>query len=80
MANANASSNGVPTFRTVVSVPERTQRWTIQNFSRFPPARMMSPSFDAFGSYTASILGCAALSFLGAALAAAMRRHFHAPA
>lgn len=37
-------------------------------------------SFDAFGSYDASILGCAALCFAGATLAAAMRRHFHAPA
>jgi MFS family permease len=37
-------------------------------------------SFDAFGSYDASILGCAALSFAGASLAAAMRRHFAAPA
>ena len=33
-------------------------------------------SFDVFGSYDASILGCAALCFLGAGLAAAMRRHF----
>ena len=37
-------------------------------------------SFDAFGSYDASILGCAALCFAGAAIAATMRRHFHAPA
>jgi MFS family permease len=37
-------------------------------------------SFDAFNSYTASILVCAALSFAGAGLAAAMRRHFHSPA
>ncbi len=37
-------------------------------------------SFDAFGSYDVSILGCAALSFAGAGLAAAMRRHFAAPA
>jgi MFS family permease len=37
-------------------------------------------SFDAFGSYDASILGCAALCFAGAGLAAAMRRHFAAPA
>jgi OFA family oxalate/formate antiporter-like MFS transporter len=37
-------------------------------------------SFDAFGSYDASILGCAALSFAGAGLAAAMRRHFRAAA
>lgn len=33
-------------------------------------------SFDAFGSYDVSILGCAALSFGGAAIAAALRRHF----
>jgi OFA family oxalate/formate antiporter-like MFS transporter len=37
-------------------------------------------SFDAFGSYDASILGCAALSFAGAGLAAAMRRHFRSAA
>jgi MFS family permease len=37
-------------------------------------------SFDAFGSYDVSILGCAALSFAGAGLAAAMRRRFAAPA
>jgi MFS family permease len=37
-------------------------------------------SFDAFGSYDASILGCAALCFAGAGLAAAMRRLFHSPA
>lgn len=37
-------------------------------------------SFDAFGSYDASILGCAALSFAGAGLAAALRRHFRSPA
>jgi MFS family permease len=37
-------------------------------------------SFDAFGSYDASILGCAALCFAGAALAAKVRRHVHAPA
>ena len=37
-------------------------------------------SFDAFGNYDASILGCAALCFAGAGLAAAMRRHFHSPA
>jgi len=33
-------------------------------------------SFDAFGSYDVSILGCAALCFAGAGLAAALRRHF----
>jgi OFA family oxalate/formate antiporter-like MFS transporter len=32
-------------------------------------------TFDAFGSYDASILGCAVLSFAGAGIAAAMRRH-----
>ena len=37
-------------------------------------------SFDAFGSYDVSILGCAALSFAGAGLAAQMRRHFAVPA
>ena len=37
-------------------------------------------SFDAFGSYDASILGCATLSFAGAGLAAAMRRHFRSAA
>jgi MFS family permease len=37
-------------------------------------------SFDAFGSYDASILGCAALSFAGAGLAAAMRRKFRSAA
>jgi MFS family permease len=37
-------------------------------------------SFDAFGSYDVSILGCAALSFAGAGLAAQMRRHFRSPA
>ena len=37
-------------------------------------------SYDAFGSYDASILGCAALCFAGAGLAAAMRRLFHSPA
>ena len=31
-------------------------------------------SFDAFGSYDVSILGCAALCFIGAAIAASMRR------
>ncbi len=33
-------------------------------------------SFDAFGSYDAAILGCAALCFAGAGLAAAIRRQF----
>lgn len=37
-------------------------------------------SYDAFGSYDASILGCAALSFAGAGIAVAMRRHFKHPA
>jgi len=37
-------------------------------------------SFDAFGSYDASILGCAALCFAGAGLAAALRPHFRSPA
>jgi MFS family permease len=37
-------------------------------------------SYDAFGSYDASILGCAALSFAGAAIALAMRRYFSHPA
>jgi MFS family permease len=37
-------------------------------------------SFDVFGSYDASILGCAALSFAGAGLAMAMRRYFRSPA
>ena len=37
-------------------------------------------SFDAFGSYDVSILGCAALSFAGAGLAAAMRRQFRSAA
>jgi MFS family permease len=37
-------------------------------------------SFDAFGSYDASILGCAALSFASAGLAMAMRRYFRSPA
>jgi MFS family permease len=37
-------------------------------------------SFDALGSYDASILGCAALSFAGAGIAVAMRRHFKHPA
>ena len=32
-------------------------------------------TFDATGSYDAAILGCAALSFAGAGLAVAMRRH-----
>jgi MFS family permease len=31
-------------------------------------------SFDAFGNYDASILGCAALCFIGAGIAATMRR------
>jgi hypothetical protein len=31
-------------------------------------------SFDAFGSYDSSILGCAALCFAGAVIAASMRR------
>jgi MFS family permease len=33
-------------------------------------------SFDAFGSYDVSILGCAALCFIGAVIAASMRRQF----
>ncbi|MEX2198707.1 MAG: MFS transporter [Burkholderiales bacterium] len=33
-------------------------------------------SYDAFGSYDVSILGCAALSFAGAGIALAMRRNF----
>jgi predicted MFS family arabinose efflux permease len=33
-------------------------------------------SFDRYGSYDASILACAALSFAGAGIALAMRRHF----
>ncbi len=37
-------------------------------------------SFDAFGSYDASILGCAALCFAGAGLALGMRRHLHSAA
>lgn len=37
-------------------------------------------SYDAFGSYDVSILGCAALSFAGAAIALAMRRYFSHPA
>jgi MFS family permease len=37
-------------------------------------------SFDAFGAYDVSILGCAALSFAGAGIAVAMRRHFKHPA
>lgn len=37
-------------------------------------------SFDAFGSYDAPILGCAALCFAGAGLASGMRRHFRSPA
>lgn len=37
-------------------------------------------SFDAFGSYDASILACSALCFAGATIAATMRRRFHAPA
>jgi MFS transporter, OFA family, oxalate/formate antiporter len=37
-------------------------------------------SFDAYGNYDVAILGCAALSFAGAGLAAALRRHFRAPA
>jgi MFS family permease len=37
-------------------------------------------SFDAFGSYDVSILGCAVLCFAGAGLAASMRRLFHSPA
>ena len=37
-------------------------------------------SFDAYGSYDAAILGCAALSFAGAGLAAVLRRHFRSPA
>jgi cyanate permease len=32
-------------------------------------------SFDLFGSYDVSILTCAALSFVGAGLAAGTRRH-----
>ena len=37
-------------------------------------------SFDAFGSYDVSILGCAALCFAGAGLATSLRRQFRAPA
>jgi MFS family permease len=37
-------------------------------------------SYDAFGSYDVSILGCAALSFAGAGIALAMRRYFSHPA
>ena len=37
-------------------------------------------SYDALGTYDASILGCAALCFAGATIAATMRRHFHASA
>ncbi len=37
-------------------------------------------SFDAFGSYDVAILGCAVLSFVGAGLAAAMRRYFRSAA
>ena len=37
-------------------------------------------SFDAFGSYDASILGCAALCFAGSGIAAALRRHLVPPA
>ncbi|HEU4646374.1 MAG TPA: MFS transporter [Burkholderiales bacterium] len=33
-------------------------------------------SYDAFGSYDVSILGCAALSFAGAGIALAIRRYF----
>jgi MFS family permease len=39
-----------------------------------PP--LAGASFDAFGSYDAPILACAALCFAGAAIAASMRRRF----
>ena len=55
-------------------------QYTAAGFATLAGPTFAGASFDAFGSYDAPILGCAALSFAGAALAAAMRRHFRSPA
>ena len=58
------------------SLPRGPALYTAAGLATLIGPTFAGASFDAFGSYDASILGCAALSFAGAGLAAAMRRHF----